>query len=296
MSTGWFYLAAMIGMYGVANLLQSMAAAKTTAHHTLDPALLVRLARHKTYVFGLLFQILGFILAFLARRDLPLFLVQASMAAGLGVTAVLGVLLLKWKLPPAEIALLALLCLGIAALVVSAQPHPSRDIGVTGEIALVVALAVVALLGLLAAKIHGAPGSVALGTLAGMSFGAAAIASRPLANVYNVDVFITDPLLYILIAHSLVAQLLLGLAMQRGSTTAAVAAMDAACAIPPAIIGLIFLGDKVRPGLGWLAAVGFVATLASVIGMTFFAEPQHHHASGRHRRPDQFTGTRRAPE
>ena len=49
---------------------------------------------------------LGFVLAFLARRDLPLFLVQASVAAGLGVTAVLGVLVLKWRLPAAEIALL----------------------------------------------------------------------------------------------------------------------------------------------------------------------------------------------
>lgn len=296
MSPGWFFLTAMIGMYGVANLLQSIAAAKTTTHHTLDPALLVRLARHKTYLVGLLCQTLGFLLAFVARRDLPLFLVQSSVAAGLGVTAVLGVLVLKWRLPPAEIALLVLLCLGLAALVVSAQPHPSRDIGLKGEIALALALVGVAGLGFLAAKVHGAPGSVALGALAGLSFGAAAIASRPLANAHSVDAFVSSPLLYILVAHSLVAQLLLGLAMQRGSTTAAVAAMDAASAIPPAIIGLLFLGDKVRPGLGWLAGVGFVATLAAVIGMTFFAEPQHHHATGRHRRPDQFVGTRRAQD
>jgi hypothetical protein len=296
MSTGWFFLAAMIGAYGVANLLQSMAAAKTTAHHTLDPALLVRLARHKTYVFGLLFQMLGFLLAFLARRDLPLFLVQAAVAAGLGVTAVLGVLLLKWRLPPAEIALLALLCLGIAALVVSALPHPSHPIGIIGEVALGATLVAVAALGLLAAKLHGAPGSVALGALAGLSFGAAAVASRPLAANHTIDGIVTDPLLYLLVAHSLVAQLLLGLAMQRGSTTAAVAAMDAAAAVPAAIIGLLFLGDKIRPGLEWLAGVGFVGTLAAVIGMTFFAEPQHHHDTGRHRRPDQFQGSRRADE
>src|ERR1043165_2598023 len=112
MSSGWLYLMAMIGMYGVANLLQSMAAAKTTAHHTLDPALLVRLARHKTYLVGLLCQVLGFVLAFMARRDLPLFLVQASVAAGLGVNAVLGVLILKWRLPAAEGFLLARLLAG----------------------------------------------------------------------------------------------------------------------------------------------------------------------------------------
>ena len=40
---GWFFLAAMILAYGVANLLQSMAAARTSVHHTFDPGLLVRL-------------------------------------------------------------------------------------------------------------------------------------------------------------------------------------------------------------------------------------------------------------
>src|SRR5215470_10667851 len=110
MSAGWVFLAAMVGSYGVGNLLQSSAATNTTAGETLDPKLLMRLVRHRTYVLGLLCQMLGFILAFLARRDLPLFLVQSSVAAGLGVTAVLGVLLLKWRLPTAEILLLVLLC------------------------------------------------------------------------------------------------------------------------------------------------------------------------------------------
>ncbi len=114
-SLGWFFLAAMIAAYGVANLLQSAAAARTTVHHTFDPGLLLRLAGQRTYLLGLLCQALGFLLAFLARRDLPLFLVQASVAAGLGVTALLGVLILKWTLPGAEITLLALL-LGVALI------------------------------------------------------------------------------------------------------------------------------------------------------------------------------------
>ena len=64
MSPGWFYLAAMIAAYGVANLLQSMAAARTSVHHTFDPQLLVRLACHRTYLLGLVCQVLGFVLAF----------------------------------------------------------------------------------------------------------------------------------------------------------------------------------------------------------------------------------------
>jgi hypothetical protein len=68
------------------------------------------------------------------------------------------------------------------------------------------------------------------------------------------------------------------MAMQRGSTTAAVAAMDAASAVPAAIIGLLFLGDKIEPGKEWLAGLGFALTLGAVLGLTRYAEPQHHHA------------------
>jgi hypothetical protein len=284
MSAGWFFLAAMIGMYGVANLLQSVAAARTTSHATLDPKLLMQLARHRIYLAGLFCQVAGFVLAFLARRDLPLFLVQASVAAGLGVTAVLGVLTLNWRLPRVELLLLAVLCVGLAGLVISAEPHPSRPLSMTGVLGLFAVLILISIAGFFAARLRGVPGSVGLGALAGIAFGAAAVASRPLANIASTQEFITNPLLYLLVAHSLVGQLLLGLAMQRGSTTAAVAAMDAAAAVPAAIIGLLFLGDQITPGREWMAASGFLLTLGSVIGLTFFAEPQHHHESaGRHR-------------
>ena len=268
----------MIAAYGVANLLQSVAATRTTVHHTFDPGLLLRLAGHRTYLIGLGCQVFGFVLAFLARRDLPLFLVQASVAAGLGVTALLGVLVLKWRLPMAEVALLGLLCGGVAALVVSARPAPAQPLGFIGVCVLLGAAVLVAVAGFFAVRLHGALGSVVLGSLAGCAFSAAAIAARPLAGAQTFNAFIADPLLYLLIVHSLVGQLLLGLAMQRGSTTAAVAAMDAAGAVPAAIVGLLLLGDRIWPGREWLAAVGFLATLAAVIGLTRYAEPQHHHA------------------
>ena len=295
MSPGWFYLAAMIAAYGVANLLQSMAAARTSVHHTFDPQLLVRLACHRTYLLGLLCQLLGFVLAFVARRDLPLFLVQASVAAGLGVTALLGVLLLKWALPAAEVALLLLLLGGITALVLSAQPAHSRQLGTAGVVSLAGAVAVIALLGFFAVRLHGALGSVVLGSLAGIAFSAAAIAARPLAVEDSFAGYCSNPLLYLLIAHSIVGQLLLGLAMQRGSTTAAVAAMDAAGAVPAALVGLFLLGDEIHHGREWLAAAGFMITLGAVIGMTRFAEPQHHHATARSTARGRSDGARLHP-
>ncbi|GIH11229.1 hypothetical protein Rhe02_92960 [Rhizocola hellebori] len=265
----------MIAAYGIANLLQSMAATKTATTDNLDPGLLLRLFGHRTYLLGLLCQIFGFFFALAARRDLPLFLVQSAVTAGLCVTALLGVVILKWRLPIAEVALLTLVVLGIGALAASAEPSKGEQLGIRGIIALIVALAVIAVGSTFAGRIKGVLGSVVLGSIAGLCFSSAAIAARPLAGAHSVAEFVLNPLLYLVIAHSLTGQLLLGLAMQRGSTNAAVAGMDAAGAVPAAVIGLVLLGDQMRPGREWLAVIGFVVTLGAVIALTRYAEPQH---------------------
>ncbi len=269
----------MILAYGVANLLQSIAANRVNVHKTLNPNLFVRLFGHKTYVIGVVLQFIGFLLAFLARRDLPLFLVQASSAAGLGVTVLLGIVLLRWRMLLAELVLLAVLSAGIAGQVLAAQPGPAHRIGVPGGLILLGALGGIGALALLAVRLRGATGSVALGALAGLAFGAGAIASRPLAGANTAHQLFTSPLLYLLILHSILAQLLLGLAMQRGSTTAAVASMDAASAVPAAVVGVLFLGDRIHPGHEWMAVVGFVLALVAVLALTRYARPQPRRAA-----------------
>lgn len=277
MALAWIFLATMVIAYGVANFLQAVATGREQQHRSLHPRLLLRLAVQKTYLTGIAFQVLGFLLAIAARADLPLFLVQAAVAAGLGVTAVLGVVFLKWRLPRAEIALLIGLSLGIVMLVISAKPSPSKDLDWIAISALAASWLLIAVAGWFTArKLHGVPGSVALGALAGLSFGAAAVASRPLAGAVGVTGLLSDPLLYVIIVQSLTGQLLLALAMQRGSATAAVAAMDAAFAVPAAAVGLLLLGDQIRPGLVWLAAAGFLITLGTVLALTRYAQPQRH--------------------
>jgi len=264
----------MIFAYGCANLLQSIAATRTRRCNSMQPSLLLRLCNQRVYLFGVGFQILGFTLAFFARRDLPLFLVQASVAAGLGVMALLGVAFLKWRLPRAEVALLALLGIGIGALVLSAKPGVAHRLTPAGFVVLLAVLVVIGVLGFFAARLHGAAGTASLGSLAGLAFGAAAVDSRVLAGAHHWSTVVTHPLLYLLFAHALLGQLLVGMAMQRGPITVAVAAMDAASTAPAAIIGLLLLGDQIRPGREWAAALGFGCTLAAVLGMARFARPQ----------------------
>jgi len=274
-STGWLCLAAMIFAYGCANLLQSVAARRTQCCHSLQPTLLLRLANQRIYLYGVGFQLLGFGLAFFARRELPLFLVQASVAAGVGVMALMGCLFLRWRLPRAEIGLLALLGLGIGSLVFAARPAIAHRLSPIGFALLVAVLVAIGVLGFFAARLRGTLGAAALGSLAGLAFGAAAVDSRALAGAHHWSHVVLSPLLYLLFAHGLLGQLLVGMAMQRGTTTVAVASMDAAATVPAAVIGLALLGDQIWPGRQWLAALGFVVTLVAVLGLARYAQPQH---------------------
>ena len=40
----------------------------------------------------------------------------------------------------------------------------------------------------------------------------------------------------------------------------------------PALVGVVFLGDNARPGLAWLAIVGFLAAVAGAIALARFGE------------------------
>jgi hypothetical protein len=49
--------------------------------------------------------------------------------------------------------------------------------------------------------------------------------------------------------------------------TAVVAITFAVETVAPAVVGLVFLGDRARPGLVPAAAVGFVITLAGTLSL-----------------------------
>ncbi|GAA1670559.1 hypothetical protein GCM10009765_20000 [Fodinicola feengrottensis] len=277
---GWVFLALSVVFYGFANFLQAIAATSERGTTRFGVRTLFRLATHRTYVAGILAQFLGFVCAFFARADLPLFLVQSAAAGGLGLTTLLGVLILKWRLPTIELVLLGMLAFGLLALILSAEQSPSEPLNLF-EVVLLAGTAIgIALMGRLASRQRGSEGAVALGSLAGLGFSAAAIASRPLAGHDSVLAFVSDPLLYIVIVNSIIGQVLLAAAMQRGSTTAAVASMEAATAVPAAFFGVVLLGDKIAPGRTWLAVLGFVVSLAAVLLMTRFSSEQHGGAPG----------------
>ena len=68
-----------------------------------------------------------------------------------------------------------------------------------------------------------------------------------------------DPAAYAVAAAGIVSFVFYATALEGGSVTVATAAVVLAETLPPAVIGVLFLGDTTRPGLAPVAVVGFAA-------------------------------------
>jgi hypothetical protein len=84
--------------YAVGIVAQTVAARKLAHRDRLELGLLARLATDRVYLVGFTAQVAGFGLAFLARATLPLYLVQAGASSAVGIAAVLGAVVLGWRI------------------------------------------------------------------------------------------------------------------------------------------------------------------------------------------------------
>ncbi|MFJ4339092.1 hypothetical protein [Streptomyces sp. NPDC088915] len=255
--------------YGTASVFQAVAAraAEPGTGGGVDVALLWRAVRQWRYLAGLCLDGLGFVLQVVALRTLPIYVVGAALAASLAVTAVVASRVLRVRLSRVEWAAVAVVCAGLAMLALASGREGHR----AGPEALDWALLAVAfgilLLGAAAGRLPDRPRALALGLGAGFGFGVVEVAVR---LIDGID--LTDPTLYALLAGGGAAFLLLTSALQRGSVTTATAGMVLGETIGPAAVGVAWLGDTTRAGLGWLAVTGFAVAVAGSLTLARFGE------------------------
>jgi drug/metabolite transporter (DMT)-like permease len=263
--------------YGVASILQALAARRAVASEGLDPRLLLRLLRSWQYLLGLALDGLAFVFSIAALRSLPLFAVQSIVASFLAVTAVLGAIFLQMPLRRVDKLGVAVVILGLVLVGLSAAEDDA--VAVSGSVHWGVLVAAVALAGLAvpAALLSGSVGVAALGTLAGLAFGAVAVGARILDSPLTVRGVLTDPAAYGLVIGAAVALIGYSTALQRGSVTVATAPLVVAETVGPALVGLIMLGDAPRPGWGWVAALGFVLAVAGALSLARHGELNEAH-------------------
>jgi drug/metabolite transporter (DMT)-like permease len=260
-------------LFGVASILQAVGSRKVPTGSELDGRRLASfvgaLLRQPAFLGALLLNLAGFGLHFVALRLLSLYLAQAGIAASLVVTALLATRLMGDQLSAVEWSAVVGVCVGLGLLTVSAgnagksAPHPGLTVG------LIVGLICIAVLGGLASRSQHAMATALLGLLAGLGYAGVAISARLLQDG-SIGELLSSPTTYTLPVSGALAFILYSLALQRGSVTLATTPMIALQTITPAAVGVLVLGDGVRPG--WYAGAlgGFVLTAIGALILVRF--------------------------
>ncbi|MFF8725386.1 hypothetical protein ACF073_02695 [Streptomyces sp. NPDC015171] len=259
--------------FGTATVLQAMAARAAGAEEGRggDAALLLRALRQWRYLAGLALDGVGFLLQIAALRSVPIYAVGAALAASLAVTAVVAARLLRVRLSGLEWAAVAVVCAGLALLGLASGTEGERAGPDWLPYALLGAAVGVLLLGGVGGRLSGRSRALLLGLGAGFGFGVVEVAVRLIDSLRPAEL-LTDPAAYALLIGGGAAFLLLTSALQRGSVTTATAGLVLGETIGPAAVGVFWLGDRTREGLGWLAALGFAVAVAGALALARFGE------------------------
>jgi drug/metabolite transporter (DMT)-like permease len=262
--------------YGTATVLQAAATRSVDAGDSdsgVDPALLLRALRQWRYLVGIGLDGLGFVLQVAALRLVPIYVVAAAIAGSLAVTAIVAAWLLSTRLSRLEWAAVAVVCASLATLGLAAGPEGSGHGPPLLGWALLVIVAVVFIAGAAAGRLSDRTRALVLGLGAGAGFGVVEIAVRLIDSIdLTKAAFYSNPAVYAVIAGGLAGFLLLTSALSRGSVTTAVAGMVVGETVGPALVGVAWLGDQTRPGLGWLVVAGFVVAVFATLALSRFGE------------------------
>jgi drug/metabolite transporter (DMT)-like permease len=275
--------------YGIAAVMQAIAvraaslrparSPTATGRSGVDPGLVVRMLHQWRFVASIIIDMIGFLGQLVALRRLPLFAVQAMISANLAVTAVFASLLMQIMLSWREWLAVGGVVTGVGLLGSSAGAEGAARVGPAFQLALIVAVAGIAVAGLAAARLPFPARTPVLGAVAGLGYGILAVAARILPG-FSPQQLVRSPASYALAAAGIVSFMLYAAALDGGNVTVATAAVVLAETTPPAIVGVLFLGDTTRHGLAALAALGFGLAVVCAVALARFGEATDEQAVG----------------
>jgi drug/metabolite transporter (DMT)-like permease len=259
----------------MASVLQAAAARSVEAGDGsgVDAVLLLRAIRQWRYLVGVGLDGLGFLLQVAALRLVPIYVVGAALAASIAVAALFAAWLLSARLSTTEWAAVGVVCASLAMIGFAAGPEGTQH-GPDGlGWALLGVVAAIFMAGAAGGRLSDRPRALALGLGAGSGFGVVEVGVR-LIDVFDPTkaAFYTNPALYAAAGGGAAGFLLLTSALHRGSVTTAVAAMVVGETVAPAIVGVVWLGDRSREGLGWMVIFGFAVAVAATLALARFGE------------------------
>jgi drug/metabolite transporter (DMT)-like permease len=261
--------------YGTATVLQAAGTRSVEAGSGsgVDAVLLLRAVRQWRYLVGVGLDVVGFALQVAALRLVPIYVVAAALAASIAVTGVVAAWVLSARLSSAEWTAVGVVCVSLVVLALAAGPGHFRRAPAGLGWALLGVVAAMFVVGAAAGRLPDRARALALGLGSGTGFGVVEVAVRLIEAIDPTKrSFYTNPALYAAAAGGAAGFLLLTSALHRGSVTTAVAGMVVGETLAPAFVGVVWLGDTAREGLGWLVIAGFVVAVCGTLVLARFGE------------------------
>ena len=175
---------------------------------------------------------------------------------------------------------------GVGLLGSSAGAQGATGVSPQFKLALIVAVAGVAAIGIVASRLRDPFRTPVLGAVAGLGYGVLAVAARVLPG-FTPQELVRDPAAYALAAAGIVSFMLYATALEGGSVTVATAAVVLVETIPPAIVGILLLGDHTRPGLAGVAVLGFILAVVCAVALARFGQTDEHEQAEARDQPRQ---------
>lgn len=220
----------------------------------------------------------GFLLTLLARRSLPLLIVQASSAAGLAVTAAIQHVTGARRLRTPDAAAVVVLVAGLGLIASATVPGPAVPISAPLTWFMIASTIVCG------GAVFAPARAVVSGVLSGLGFSFGAVGARLLMGdeLHPLWRFWELPPQSWLVGVLTGAGVVLGqVHLTRGLAVAAAAPvlgdMYLAETIVPGIVGVTMMAELPRPDSAWLVVVGLVASLGATVALVrLTAEPALH--------------------
>lgn len=269
----WGLAAALVASlcYGVASVLQAVGARRVETTDQIDPRLLVRVLGSLPFLAGTALDAVGLCFNLFALRRLTLFTVQAVVNTNLAVTAVASVLLLHVALDRRDKGAVGAVICGLVLLGLASGPEGKGVFDTEHRCGLLIASVALAAAAMVIANVYKQAHPAVLGALAGFLFGLFGISVRVLPSL-TLDRLLTDPATYAAVIASVTGFLFFAAALQRGSVTAATAALVVGETAVPALVGLLALGDATRRGFAPVGVIGFLLAVGGALALSRYGE------------------------
>jgi drug/metabolite transporter (DMT)-like permease len=236
-------------MYALASVFQQRGAEAQPAEHSLKLGLLVRLLRHKGWVFGLACDAGGYVLQFIALGHGPLVIVQPLLVCGLLFALPIGAAWAGRHLRPVDWVGAVLVCMGLAVFLTIANPSSGRDNARPTVWVILLVVDAVATGALVAVSFgrHPRGRAVLLSGAAGIIYGAAAALTKTSSHLLSHGLLHAalhwQP--YVLIVFGLSGMVIGQSAFQAGTLDVSLPTMTVADPVVSIIIGLMAFNEGI---------------------------------------------------